>query len=90
MLALDIPTLSRHHMNMRGTLRVDDDAYARVVQFARLHSISLGEAASTLIRRGADAPLRYHLVNGLPIIDLPPGAPPISSEHVRRLLDELP
>jgi hypothetical protein len=90
MLSLDIPALSRHHMNMRRTLRVDDDAYAQVVRFAQRHSISLGEAASALIRCGADAPLRYQLVNGLPIIDLPPGAPPISSEHVRRLLDELP
>ena len=56
--------------------------------YAHDHGISLGRAASELIRRGA----RYHLGtrqrNGIPVFDVPEDFPAVTSDQVRESLNE--
>jgi len=73
---------------MRTTLLIADDAIKAIQAYARTNHLSLGKAASELIRRG----VRYHLpirkLNGVPVFDVPDDFPLITAERVRKLLDE--
>lgn len=73
---------------MRTTLALEDDAIEAVNAYARSHRISLGKAASELIRRGANYQLGTRKVDGLPVLDATGEFPPITSEQVRDLLNE--
>jgi hypothetical protein len=55
---------------------------------ARTNYLSMGRAASELIRRGACCQLATRKLNGLPVFDAPEDFPAISTERVRELLDE--
>ena len=68
---------------------MDDDILGDVKAYAEGRDLSFGKAVSELVRKGLHAPLRTRLVNGFPVVDLPPGAPPVTSEHVRHLEEEL-
>ncbi|MBI2298317.1 MAG: hypothetical protein HYU66_05085 [Armatimonadetes bacterium] len=50
--------------------------------------MSIGRVVSDCVRRSRELPLRYHMRNGLPVLDLPPDAPPITMEEVKRLDEE--
>jgi len=67
---------------------LEDDAVEAVQAYARTHRLSLGKAASELIRRGADYRLGIKKVNGLPVFDAPDDFPPLTTAEVRELLDE--
>jgi hypothetical protein len=49
----------------------------------------MGKAVSELVRRGLRAPLQTRLVNGFHVVELPQDSPPVRSEDVKRLQDEL-
>ena len=55
---------------------------------ARTNHLSMGRAASELIRRGARYQLGTRKLNGLPVFEAPDDFPAISTERVRELLDE--
>jgi hypothetical protein len=67
---------------------LEDDAITTVRAYASRHRLSLGKAASELIRRGARYQLRTRKVNGLPVFDAPAEFPLITAERVAELLDE--
>lgn len=69
----------------RTTLALRGDAHTTVKNFAEEHAVSMGEAASELIMRGASRPLATRVVNGLHIPILPPGDEKITSERVKEL-----
>lgn len=73
---------------MRTTATLEEDAMRAAALFAERQGISLGKAASELIRRGSGCQLGIRTVNGLPIFDVPEDFPKISAEQVRELLDE--
>jgi hypothetical protein len=73
---------------MRTTLALEDDAIKAIQSYARSRRISIGKAASELIRRGARYQLGIRRVNGFPVLDAPEDFPTIRSEQVRELLDE--
>jgi len=73
---------------MRTTLALQDDAMKVIRAYARSHRISLGKAASELIRRGVRYQLGTRKLNGLPVLDAPDAFPVITSKRVRALLDE--
>ena len=73
---------------MRTTFSLEDDAVRTIRAYAKNRRLSLGRAASELIRRGARYQLRAKKVNGLPVLDAPDDFPAITSEQVRELLDE--
>ena len=73
---------------MRTTLSLEDDAIEAVRAHARTSRLSLGRAASELIRRGVCYRLGTRKLNGLPVFDAPDDFPAITNEQVRELLDE--
>ena len=73
---------------MRTTLSLGDDVIESVQAYARSHRLSLGKAASELIRRGTRYQLGTRKVNGLLVLDAPDDFPVITTERVRELLDQ--
>jgi hypothetical protein len=73
---------------MRTTLNLDDDALRLLREYAQTRILSLGKAASELIRLGANAPVRMEMVNGFCSFILPKGGRKITSEQVRHLLED--
>ena len=73
---------------MRTTLSLESDATKAIQAYAKRHRLSLGKAASELIRRGTLYQLGTRKVNGLPVLDAPEEFPLITTERVRELLDE--
>lgn len=72
---------------MRTTLNIDDDLLAVARALAEEEGRSLGEVVSRLLRRALEpAPVDYE--DGFPVFRVPPGTAPITSEMVRRALDE--
>jgi hypothetical protein len=73
---------------MRTTLALDDDVFEQVKKYAEGRGVSMGKAASELIRRGIERPVPTHIVNGLHVFSAPPGGPRVTSEQVRELESE--
>ena len=73
---------------MRTTINFDDDVLEVLKEYAENRSIALGKAASELVRRGLEAPVQTRMVNGFNTVVLPPGSPRITSEKVKRLLED--
>jgi hypothetical protein len=72
---------------MRTTLDLDEDVVTAARELAALEGRSLGTVISELARRGL-SPARIEAEDGLPVIRVPAGTPPITPEMVRRALDE--
>lgn len=72
---------------MRTTLELDDDLVAAARDIAAHEHRSLGAVVSELARRGL-TPARVEADGDLPVIRVPAGVPAITSEMVRRALDE--
>jgi hypothetical protein len=85
---LDIKSAAWHHTVMRTTLSLEDDAMKAVQAYARSGQLSLGKAASELIRRGVRYQLGTTKVNGLPVFNVPDDFPVLTTGRVRELLDE--
>lgn len=73
---------------MRTTLAIEDDALRAIRAHARDNRISLGKAASELIRRGTRYQLGIKKVNGFPVLDVPDDFPMITTQQVLEILDE--
>jgi hypothetical protein len=73
---------------VRTTLSLEDDAIEAIQSYARQNRLSLGKAASELVRRGARYQLAIKMLNGLPVFDVPDDFPTITTEQVRELLNE--
>jgi len=73
---------------MRTTLALADDAMDELQAYARVNRVSLGKAASELIRRGVRFQLGTRKRNGVPVLEAPEDFPVITSEQVRKLLEE--
>lgn len=73
---------------MRTTIALEDDAMKAIQAYARCNRLSLGKAASELIRRGTKYQLETRKRNGLPVFEVPDGFPAITTDRVRQLLDE--
>ena len=56
--------------------------------YSHARGITLGKAASELVRRGARFQLGSHIVNGLPVLDVPEDFPVITTEFIRDLTEE--
>jgi len=73
---------------MRTTLNLEEDAAKAIQDYARGNGVPLGKAASELIRRGTRYQFPIRMKSGFPYIDVPEGFPKITSEQVKRILDE--
>lgn len=72
---------------MRTTLDLDEDVVTAARELAAIEGRSLGTVISELARRGL-TPARIEADDGLPVVRVPAGTPPITPEMVRRALDE--
>jgi hypothetical protein len=72
---------------VRTTLNIDDDVVAAARELATGERRSLGSVISELARRGL-TPARVESADGLPVIRLPAGTPPITPQMVRRGAEE--
>ena len=79
--------MRKHQRRLRTTLDIDDDVVAAARELAAAERRSLGSVVSDLARRGL-TPARVEAQDGLPVIRVPTGTPPITPEMVRRALDE--
>lgn len=73
---------------MRTTLNIEDEALAMLKQYAEERRLSLGEAASDLIRRGTEAAPKFKTKGGWAVFELPPGSPPLTTELVKQYEEE--
>ena len=73
---------------MRTTLNIDDDALLVIKKYADEREISLGQAASDLVHRGAESLPRFKTKNGWVVFDLPPGTPPLTNEMLDQWEEE--
>ena len=73
---------------MRTTLTIEEDVFETARRYAESRSLKLGQAVSELIRRGSRERLPIKRKGGVWVFELPPDAPTVTSEDVRRLLDE--
>ena len=65
---------------MRTTLNIEDDALSVIRKYAGEREISLGQAASDLIQRGAESLPRFETKNGWVVFELPAGEPALTNE----------
>jgi hypothetical protein len=72
---------------VRTTLDIDDDVVSAARELAAAERRSLGSVISQLARRGL-TPASIEADEGVPVIRVPAGTPPITPEMVRRALDE--
>jgi hypothetical protein len=75
---------------MRITLTIADDVLSAAREIAAAESRTLGQVISALARQGlasgaSERPMR----NGVPLLQVRSGAPPVTSELVRELQEEL-
>jgi hypothetical protein len=75
---------------MRTTLTLHDDALALARQLARRKRVSLGEAVSELVRRGAERPVATLERQGLTVVRLPKTSPPVTAAAIEELLEDVP
>lgn len=73
---------------VRTTLSLEHDAMEAIQAYARNNRLSLGRAASELIRRGVHYQLGIRKLHGLPVLEVPDDFPTITAERVRELLDQ--
>jgi hypothetical protein len=84
----DITLQNQHQEAMRTTLQLEDDAMREILVYAKERSLSLGQAASELIRRGSRFSIGYTLRKGVPVFDVPDDFPVLTDEDIKRALDE--
>jgi hypothetical protein len=75
---------------MRTTLSISDDALDLARKLARRKQVTLGEAVSELVRRGARLPLPTAERQGLTVVRLPSGSPRVTAAAVDDLFEEVP
>ncbi len=73
---------------MRTTLNLDDDILELLKDYAENRSVPIGKAASDLVRRGLEAPVLTRMVNGFCTVVLPTNSPKVTSEQVKKLLED--
>ncbi|HEX4066300.1 MAG TPA: hypothetical protein VHZ09_09775 [Acidobacteriaceae bacterium] len=73
---------------MRTTLAIDDDVMEQVRQYAEQRKLSVGKAASDLIRRGISRPLALKCVDGIYLPVLPADTPVLTTKRLLEAEDE--
>jgi hypothetical protein len=74
---------------MRTTFTLDDDAAELARTYAKARSLRLGQAVSELIRRASAPPMTLKKKGQLWVIPAAPGAPKVSAQQVKDIIDAL-
>ena len=94
-LTLDAQVHKMNHIRkiastVRTTITLEDDAFATAQAYAQARALKLGQAISDLIRRGSAERLALKQEGGVWVFDLPKGAPRVTAQQVKALLEESP
>jgi hypothetical protein len=81
--------LSASFLAMRTTFTLDDDAAELAQNYAKSRSLRLGKAVSELIRRASAPPMTLKKKGQLRVIPATPGAPKVSAQRVKDMIDAL-
>lgn len=73
---------------MRTTLNIDDDVLGEVKRHAEDRSVTLGKAATDLLRRALATDCPTVTVNGLTVLDPGRDSAVVSAAAVRRLVED--
>jgi hypothetical protein len=73
---------------MRTTLTIDDDVLEQVKEYAEQRRVSMGKAASDLIRKGISRPLELRCVDGIFLPVLPEDTPILTTKRLLEAEDE--
>lgn len=73
---------------MRTTISLDDDAIEIIRDWSESRGVSLGKAASELVRRGRHVGYPTKEINGFLVFDPPEGTPVLTSEDVAGAMDD--
>jgi hypothetical protein len=74
----------------RTTLQLEDDAMTVAKVHAERHRVTLGQAVSELVRRGAERPLVTDERSGLRVLRLNRRSPKVTAARVDQLREDLP
>jgi hypothetical protein len=74
---------------MRTTFTLDDDAAALAQNYATARSLRLGKAVSELIRRASAPPMALKKEGEVWVIQATPGAPKVSAQQIKDIIDGL-
>lgn len=66
-------------------MALDDDILEEVRQYAEIRSISMGRAASDILRRGLHNPIPTRIVNGIRVFAPGTADRPITPEKIKEL-----
>lgn len=78
-------------VGLRTTLTIDDDVLSAARELATMERCSVGEVVSSLVRKALRNPSpEMEIKNGIPLLPNRHDAPPVTSEMVKQLADELP
>lgn len=87
-LHLDITTSNRYPDDVRTTVDLDEDILRVVKHLAEERDESLGRVLSDLARRGLRPVGKVRARrDGIPILPRKSGAQPVTSQHVKELLE---
>jgi len=78
----------RDDFSMRTTLDIDDDVLQAVKERAAMQKKTAGQIVSELVREAMCPPVTITTRNGIPVIHRRPGARLITTEDVKRWMDE--
>jgi hypothetical protein len=73
---------------MRTTLDIDDDVLQAVKERAAMQKKTAGQIVSELVREAIRPSVKVTMRNGIPVIHRRPGARLITTEDVKRWMDE--
>lgn len=73
---------------MRTTLNIEQEALAAIKQYAEARHISLGQAASDLVHRGAEGLPKFKTKNGWALLEPAPESPPLTLEAMEQWKNE--
>jgi hypothetical protein len=74
----------------RTTLQLEEDAMEAAKAHAERHQLTLGQAVSDLVRKGAERPLVTDQRSGLRVLRLNRRSPRVTAARVDALREELP
>jgi hypothetical protein len=77
-----------HHMSMRTTVTLSEEAAELVTLYADAQGISRSRAVSDLVVQGGRRESRIKLVSGIPVFDLPDYGKQTTFEDVKRIESE--
>ena len=74
---------------MRTTIDLDEDLVQTAKALAAAKKVTLSRVVSDLARKGLEPePIKFEYRNGFPVFPKRPGAQPVTSEHVKELLEK--